>query len=140
VNRTFSVACAEITIDCRDPEALAEFWSRLLSIETAEPPLPGWARTRPAVPGGPVLNFQPVSEPKVGKSRIHLDLWTDDLQATAAWIRQHGGTYTGEVHIYEEGTVAVMADPEGTEFCMVGPAGFRPSVPLNPARGAQRIK
>lgn len=33
VNRTFSVAWAEITIDCRDPEALAEFWSRLLSID-----------------------------------------------------------------------------------------------------------
>lgn len=62
----------------------------------------------------------------MGKSRIHLDLWTDDLQATAAWIRQYGGTYTGEAHIYEEGTVAVMADPEGTEFCMVGPAGSLP--------------
>ncbi len=28
---------------------------------------------------------------------------------------------TGEVHVYDEGAVAVMADPEGTEFCIVGP-------------------
>ena len=123
MDRTYSVAWAEVTIDCRHPETLAEFWSRLLGIEVAEPPLPGWARTSSTVPGGPVLNFQPVPEPKLGKSRLHLDLWTDDLRSTADWIREHGGAFTGEVHVYVEGTVAVMTDPEGTEFCIVGPSG-----------------
>jgi predicted enzyme related to lactoylglutathione lyase len=118
----FTVAWAEVTVDCHHPDALAEFWSALLGIEVAEPPLPGWARTRSTVPGGPVLNFQPVPEAKTGKSRLHLDLSTDDLRSTADWIRQHGGTFTGEVHFYDEGTVAVMTDPEGTEFCLVGPA------------------
>src|SRR5262245_46864426 len=42
-----SVAWAEVTIDCRDPEALAEFWSRLLGVEVGERPLPGWARVGP---------------------------------------------------------------------------------------------
>jgi predicted enzyme related to lactoylglutathione lyase len=123
MDRTFSVAWAEITIDCHDPEPLAEFWSGLLAVDVAEPPFPGWARTRSTVPGGPVLNFQPVPESKVGKSRLHLDLWTDDMPSTADWIRQHGGTFTGEVHLYDEGTVAVMTDPQGTEFCVVGPPG-----------------
>jgi predicted enzyme related to lactoylglutathione lyase len=123
MDRAFSVAWAEVTIDCHNPAVLAAFWSELLSVEIDHPPLPGWARTHSTVPGGPVLNFQPVSEPKVGKSRLHLDLWTDDLQVTTDWIREHGGWYTGEVHVYEEGTVAVMTDPEGTEFCVVGPAG-----------------
>jgi len=123
VRSTPSVAWAEVTIDCRDPDALVEFWSRLLGVGVAERPLPGWTRTRPIVPGGPVLNFQPVPEPKVGKARIHLDLWTDDLGSTVRWVRDHGGTFTGESHVYPEGTVAVMRDPEGNEFCVAGPAG-----------------
>ena len=47
---------------------------------------------------------------------------TDDLAASAR-IRALGGDWTGEVHVYDEGTVAVMADPEGTEFCLLGPPG-----------------
>ncbi|HEX4862504.1 MAG TPA: VOC family protein [Acidimicrobiales bacterium] len=121
--RNPTTAWAEVTIDCRDPAVLARFWSGLLRVQVAEPPLPGWARTTPTVAGGPVLNFQPVPEPKQGKSRLHLDLWTDDLAFTVRWITQHGGSFTGEGHVYDEGTVAVMADPEGTEFCVVGPAG-----------------
>jgi predicted enzyme related to lactoylglutathione lyase len=123
VGSTPSVTWAEVTIDCRDPDALVAFWSRLLGVDVAERPLPGWARTEPVVPGGPVLNFQPVPEPKVGKSRIHLDLWTNDLGSTVTWVREHRGVFTGESHVYAEGTVAVMRDPEGNEFCVVGPAG-----------------
>jgi predicted enzyme related to lactoylglutathione lyase len=126
VDRTYSVAWAEVTIDCQDPQTLAAFWSELLAVELGRPAFPGWARTRSTVPGGPFLNFQPVAEPKVGKSRLHLDVWTDDLQATAEWVCQHGGAYTGEVHADKAWTVAVMTDPEGTEFCIVGPAGSAP--------------
>jgi len=123
VRGTPSVAWAEVTIDCRDPDALAEFWSLLLGVEIAERPLPGWARISPTVAGGPVLNFQPVPEPKVGKARIHLDLWTNDLASTVRWVCDHRGDFTGDSHVYPEGTVAVMRDPEGNEFCVVGPAG-----------------
>ena len=123
VRRSPAVAWGEVTIDCRDPDGLAEFWSRLLGVAVAERPLPGWARTEPTVPGGPVLNFQPVPEPKVGKARIHLDLWTDDLGSTVGWVCDHRGAFTGEHHVYPEGTVVVMRDPEGNEFCIVGPAG-----------------
>jgi predicted enzyme related to lactoylglutathione lyase len=128
VERAFTVSWAEVTIDCHDPAKMVRFWSELLGVEVAEEPLPGWARTRPVVPGGPVLNFQPVPEPKLAKSRVHLDLWTDDLQAAMDWARQNGGAATGESHIYPEGTVVILADPEGTEFCVVGPPGS--AVPL----------
>ena len=129
MERKFSVGWAEVTIDCHDPETLASFWSQLLDVAVVEPPLPGWARTGSDSCRGPVLNFQPVAEPKAGKSRLHLDLWTDNLQSTADWVREHGGAYTGEAHLHDEGTVAVMTDPEGTEFCVVGAAGsFAPSL------------
>ena len=71
------------------------------------------------VPGGPVVNFQPVPEPKAGKARVHLDLWTDDLHGAIAFVESLGGSDTGELHRYDTGTVVVMADPEGNEFCLV---------------------
>jgi predicted enzyme related to lactoylglutathione lyase len=118
-----SVSWIEVTIDCHDPDRLSTFWGDLLGVAKMPTPLPGWVRLDSTVPGGPVLNFQPVREAKVEKSRIHLDLFTDDLKATMSWIKDHGGRFTDEVHVYEEGTVVVMADPEGTEFCVVAPPG-----------------
>ena len=123
MNGKISISWLEVTIDCGNVARVAEFWSQLLGLSMLEPPLPGWARTTSTVPAGPVVTFQPVAEPKVGKSRVHLDLRTDDLQTAVGNVRGLGGGYSGEVHVYDEGTVAVMSDPEGTEFCLVGPAG-----------------
>lgn len=122
----FRAAWAEVTLDCFDVERAVRFWSELLQVEVAEPGLPGWARTAPTVVGGPVLNFQPVTERKLDKTRVHIDLWTDELEEAAAWVRDHGGRYTGEFHAYDEGTVAVMEDTEGIEFCLVGPPHSTP--------------
>jgi predicted enzyme related to lactoylglutathione lyase len=121
--RPFEVAWAQVTFDCLDVERAVNFWSELLGLTVTEHGLPGWARTAPGVTGGPALTFQPVSEPKRAKTRMHVDLWTDDLRQATTWVLAHGGRYTGAAHLYAEGTVAVMEDPEGTEFCLVGPPG-----------------
>ena len=112
------VALHEITIDCQSVERVAGFWAALLESESREP-LPGWRRLGPFVANGPLINFQPVPEPKVGKTRIHLDFLTDDLVGAAQRVEQLGGSDLGTRHEYDEGTVAVMADPEGNEFCLV---------------------
>ena len=108
----------EITIDCADVPRVAAFWAGLLGGEPYEP-MPGWLRLGSSSDAGPMLNFQPVPEPKQGKARVHLDLLTDDLQAAVSRVVALGGRTTGERHDYDEGTVVVMADPEGTEFCVV---------------------
>ena len=113
----------EVTIDCGDVGAVAEFWRELLGLVRLEDPLPGWMRAASTVPGGPALTFQPVPDPKVGKTRVHLDLRTGDLTAALARVLALGGDWTGQVQVYDEGTVALMADPEGTEFCLLGPPG-----------------
>ena len=115
-------ALAEITVDCSDPHRVAAFWQSLLGGELAGP-MDGWLRLGPLTPGGPVINFQPVPEPKTGKTRIHLDLWTDDLAAAIAEIEKLGGRDIGERHDYDEGSVVVMADPEGHEFCVCTACG-----------------
>ena len=115
-------ALAEITVDCSDPQTVASFWQQLLGGELSVP-MPGWFRLGPLTPGGPVLNFQPVPEPKTGKTRIHLDLWADDLDGAIAQIESLGGRDSGERHDYDEGSVVVMADPEGNEFCVCTACG-----------------
>jgi predicted enzyme related to lactoylglutathione lyase len=67
----------------------------------------------------PRLVFQPVREPKRGKVRIHLDVSVDDIDKTIDLVTSLGGHFTGERHDHEDGTVIVMADPEGHEFCLV---------------------
>jgi predicted enzyme related to lactoylglutathione lyase len=108
----------EVTIDCGDAERVAAFWSKLFD-RPAIPQSDGRFQLGPTVPGGPVINFQPVPEEKTGKARVHLDLWVDDFDLAISLVEQLGGTSTGEVHTHPQGRWAVMADPEGTEFCLV---------------------
>jgi hypothetical protein len=107
-----------ITIDCAQPRVVADFWAALLGGQL-NVPLPGWRRLRPPDPALPMLNFQPVPEPKTGKARIHLDLTVDDVDAAIGRVLELGGRTTGERHDYDEGVVVVLADPEGNEFCVV---------------------
>jgi len=60
-----------------------------------------------------------VAEPKTGKVRIHLDVTVDDIEAAINEVNALGGRFTGERHVYAEGTVVIMADPEGHDFCLV---------------------
>jgi hypothetical protein len=84
----------QVTFDCADPAALAEFWAQVLGYEVQPPPpgfdtwdaaLDAWGvpvdlrNERSAVvpsagADGPRLFFQRVPEPKTAKNRVHLDV------------------------------------------------------------------
>jgi len=60
-----------------------------------------------------------VGEPKVGKLRMHLDLYSDDLEAEVTRLEALGATRIGEAVVGEAGERwVVLADPEGNEFCV----------------------
>ena len=107
-----------ITIDCLDPGRLAAFWGALLGREEV-PALPGWRQLGSRGDPATRINFQPVAEPKQGKTRIHLDVTVDDIDEGIRSVLRLGGRETGERHDYDEGVVVVMGDPEGNEFCLV---------------------
>jgi Glyoxalase-like domain len=107
-----------ITIDCLDPARLAAFWGSLLGRAEA-PSLPGWRQLGDRGDAAPRINFQPVPEPKQGKTRVHLDVTVDDIGEGIRSVLGLGGRETGARHDYDEGVVVVMADPEGNEFCLV---------------------
>ena len=103
----------DVIIDCRDPEALAAFWGRVLEREVA-------ARIGPFVflerADGPGVGFQKTDEPKAGKNRVHFDLRSEEPAAERERLEALGASYLPE---YAEGGFLVMADPEGNEFCVL---------------------
>jgi hypothetical protein len=83
----------QITVDCADPAALAEFWAQALDYVVQPPPAPfeSWDQALGAwgVPAderntasavvdpdgaGPRIFFQKVPEGKTAKNRVHLDV------------------------------------------------------------------
>lgn len=84
-----------ITVDCTSPRVLADFWAALLGREVSVP-LPGWLRLGTLGESVPVINFQPVSEPKQGKTRIHFDVVVDDIDRAVDHVVGLGGRPLGQ--------------------------------------------
>jgi Glyoxalase-like domain len=67
------------------------------------------------------MDFVPVTEPKVGPNRLHLDLTStslDDQRDSVATLVELGARHIDVGQRPEEGHV-VLADPEGNEFCVL---------------------
>ncbi|MCD0483348.1 VOC family protein [Streptacidiphilus sp. ASG 303] len=107
-------------LDCAEPEALAGFWSAVLGYRAGpwEPPYVSLTD-----PSGrrPELLLQQVPEPKAGKNRMHLDLRVAGMEPELARLRALGARVVREPFEEEGWCTAVLADPEGNEFCVVVP-------------------
>ena len=53
-----------------------------------------------------------------GKNRLHIDLFSDDLEGEAARLRALGATEV-QRHPGDDGGWIVLADPDGNQFCIV---------------------
>jgi uncharacterized protein len=139
------VTRVQLTVDCADPQALAQFWLTALHY-VPEPPPQGhetWKSWLAAMgvprsewndgasirdPGGagPTLYFQRVPEPKTVKNRLHLDLdiadrndpvaaRMADIEAEVVRLTALGASVIGRVTDHDHFHVT-MGDPEGNEF------------------------
>ncbi|MBC6448731.1 VOC family protein [Actinokineospora xionganensis] len=115
------VSLHHIVIDAHDLPGLARFWADVL----------GWkilsVREREVVVGAHEtasvgLCFMPVTDRKVAKNRLHLDLTSspEDREAEIDRILALGATRV-EIGQTGEESWTVLADPEGNEFCIVRP-------------------
>ena len=113
-----------VVLDCLDPKALVPFWETALgyegrwSLDDFEVLVP-----REGEPEGPVFILQRVSEPRVGKNRMHVDVHPPlevGVPALVAQLEALGGTAHGEpvTELIESIGVwwQVMSDPEGNVF------------------------
>ncbi len=138
----------QVTVDCRDPHPLAEWWARTLEWEV-EPSDPDFIRAMVAQghatddetttyhgvlvwrtgaairhpdpdagPGGRML-FQLVPEGKTVKNRMHLDLRSGPDRA-AQVVASLVERGATALHEGRQGphTWTTLADPEGNEFCV----------------------
>jgi catechol 2,3-dioxygenase-like lactoylglutathione lyase family enzyme len=105
-----------VVLDCKDPEALAPFWTRALGYRIAASVETYVVLLAPDASGPPFL-LQRVPEAKVGKNRMHVDLEVADIDAEAAALMALGATRVSGSPLEEFGTRWVtLRDPEGNEF------------------------
>jgi hypothetical protein len=111
-----------VVIDCRDPEAQAGFWSRVLDADVRRRNADEYLVGDPHGRSTP-LYFMRVPEPKTGKNRLHLDLLTEgpledeigrlkEIGARLVEVRQDPASFDNP------DTWAVLEDPEDHVFCV----------------------
>lgn len=111
-----------ITVDCRDPYRLAEFWSTVTGWPVSDQDRPGdpEVAVEPADESVPELLFVAVPEAKMVKNRLHLDLVplarTRDEEVDR--LRAAGATLVADRRGARGRGWVVLADPEGNEFCV----------------------
>ena len=113
-----------LTIDCKNPRELAEFWVKVL----------GWTVTHEnenesfiertvngeVSPDYPDILFLRTPDEKVIKNRLHLDLRPNNQEEEVNRVLALGAKKI-EIGQSEDSstTWVVLADPEGNEFCIL---------------------
>ena len=113
---------AAMVVDCADPRAMARFWGEAIDW-TVHEVTDDHALMRSAKGVGPYLEFLRTPHLKDMWKRVHLDLLpysVDGQAAEVARLETLGATLAD----VGQGDVSwkVLADPEGNEFCVLGPA------------------
>jgi predicted enzyme related to lactoylglutathione lyase len=105
-----------IVLDVNDLERCAGFWSEALgkriSFKTDKYCRIGEGDDPPS------LLLQKVPEKHEHKNRAHIDLDVKNIESAVKRVEDLGGTKLGEISEYGI-RWAVMADPDGNEFCLV---------------------
>ncbi|MET8278181.1 VOC family protein [Micromonospora sp. NPDC005174] len=118
-----------ISFDCHDTYSLAGFWSAVLGYARHDEDVPGdpEAVLLPPDEATPNLFFQAVPDDKVTKNRQHICLEPVDRTRDEEVERVLGlGATMVADRRHADGTGwAVLADPEGNEFCVLRSAGER---------------
>src|SRR5438045_2498691 len=69
-----------VVIDCNDFGAMLRFWAEALHFVPRDEPEPGWVVLTDPAGEGVNVSIAQVPEPRVGKNRLHLDLYTSDRE------------------------------------------------------------
>jgi hypothetical protein len=109
-----------VSFDCPDPYALAQFWSGVIGHPVHPESAPGDDEVVIEPPDGPRLFFQAVPESKTVKNRVHVCLQPGDLKRDAEVDRllALGATLDTDHRTPGGEGWAVLRDPQGNEFCV----------------------
>jgi predicted enzyme related to lactoylglutathione lyase len=118
-----------VSFDCPDPYALAQFWSEVVGHPVDADFGSGDTEVVIEPPAGPRLFFQAVPEGKTVKNRVHVCLQPDDRNRDAEVDRllALGAAVADDHRTPDGGGWVVLLDPAGNEFCMTRSAAERQS-------------
>ncbi|MEU4091592.1 VOC family protein [Streptomyces sp. NPDC026673] len=109
-----------VAIDCANAYELARFWSEVLGCPLHRDVRPGDPEAEVMPPEGPVLYFNQVPEPKTIKNRLHLCLRPKTTRdEEVARLLKLGAALVDDRRESDGAGWAVLADPEGNEFCVL---------------------
>ena len=108
-----------IVIRCYEFDKMLAFWQEALHYVPKEPAKGGWVILRDPARKGPNVSLDQSPEKRSGKrSRLHLDLYTNDQEGEVGRLVGIGATrYPWR---YRPGAdFVVLEDPDGNLFCVV---------------------
>ena len=115
-----SLEWEQVTVDADDPAALGSWWCEALGWVVVDDD-PDVFEIRPAADRLPGLLFLRVGDDKVVKNRLHLDFRPDDHTREVERLLELGAS---PVDVGQgDQSWAVLADPEGNEFCVLSSPG-----------------
>ena len=108
-----------LVIDGADTMRLAWFWAAVFGTQIDSVEGDGHYVDLAPNDRGPLLRFQRVAERKTVKNRLHLDVEVDDTLAAISEVQRLGGSLLQPVSTEYGWDFAIVADPEGNEFCLI---------------------
>ncbi|MFD4234767.1 VOC family protein [Streptomyces sp. NPDC058542] len=109
-----------VAIDCADAYGLARFWSGVTGRPLHPEDRPGVREAQVLLAEGPVLHFNQVPEAKTIKNRLHLCLRPETSRDQEVdRLLALGATFVGDHRNPDGSGWAILADPEGNEFCVL---------------------
>ncbi|MEV3930451.1 MULTISPECIES: VOC family protein [unclassified Streptomyces] len=119
-----------VAIDCADAYELARFWSEVTGRPLHPEDRPGSRETQVMLAEGPMLYFSQVPEPKITKNRLHLCLRPEtSREEEVERLLGLGATWIADRRHPDGSGWAVLADPEGNEFCVLRSESDRAAMP-----------
>ena len=119
-----------VSVDCADPYKLCQFWSQVTGKPIPDGDQPGDDEVGIALEGGIDLLFLKVPEPKTVKNRLHVCLQPDiPRDEEIERLLGLGATLVNDLRKPDGKGWAVLADPEGNEFCVLRSAAERAATP-----------
>ncbi|MFD9892828.1 VOC family protein [Amycolatopsis sp. NPDC059027] len=110
-----------VAFDCADAYALAQFWSKVTGRPVSGEDRPGDPEALVSLSSGVDLVFCQVPEGKSVKNRVHVCLRPDEgpRDAEVERLLGIGATLVSDKRNPDGTGWAVLADPEGNEFCVL---------------------
>ena len=111
-----------LCFDANDPVGLARFWAGVLGWEVTDDP-EGGRTLLPSDDTGFRIRFVRSTEHKTGPNQMHFDLTSTSLEDQQETVARALGLGARHIDVGQspQERHAVLADPEGNEFCVIEP-------------------